>query len=886
MADAESSAKISDSELQDLVIESDSGARRPTGSVSIFVLMGVALLWSLFQLWIVSPLPYTTVASNLLSIPIFDSTNARYIHLAFALFLTFLAYPANKSSPRTYIPIVDWMLAFLGVFVTMYLYFLSDELALRSGLPTDFDVLVAGVGVMLLLSAAKRALGPPLVVIAAVFLFYTFVGNASFMPDLIAHKGQSVSKVASHQWLSTEGVFGIALGVSVDFVFLFVLFGALLEKAGAGNYFIKLAFALLGHMRGGPAKAAVLASAMTGLISGSSIANVVTTGTFTIPLMRRVGFSREKAGAVEVASSVNGQIMPPVMGAAAFLMVEYVGVSYVDVVRAAFIPAVISYIALLYLVHLEAVKTGMTALPKENKKPFFYALLSSGITIASMIILAGIIYYVVNFIKNAFGESAVDVIIAGIVLSYIALLWYSSKVPPLEMDDPSSQLIKLPDAWDTLKTGLHYILPIIILIWCLMIEKLSPGLSAFWATVFLIFIVITQKPLLVFFRKTGEMKQAFIAGVIDLLDGLMTGARNMVGIGVATAAAGIIVGAVSLTGIGQVITELIETISGGSFILVLIFTAICCLILGMGLPTTANYIVVASLLANVIVELGQKEGLFVPLIAVHMFVFYFGIMADITPPVGLASFAAAAISGGDPIKTGLQAFVYSIRTIILPFVFIYNIELLLIGVETVWYGIVVFLKGTIAVMVFAAAMQGYFLVRNKLHETILLFLVSFCMFRAGYFVDIITPKYMEGDVKQIEKLIDNVKPGRNVVVEVVGTDSFGDRKQFKSVISIKSKGTGVEKLEEFGLILAHQGNRVIVDDVVFNSRAEDVGFNFDFEIISVNIPQEQMSRNWIYSIALLLLAFIMFRQNRRKSEIIDHISYKSDNVTNGVKENV
>ena len=332
------SAKMSSDDIQDLVIESDSGARKPRG-IAMYVLLGGALLWSLFQLWIASPFPYVSFFSDTLGIPIFTSTYSRYIHLAFALTLAFVAYPATKRSPRGYVPALDWLFMLLSLISVLYLYFNRDTLALRSGMPTNFDIAISVIGILMLIEAARRSLGPPLVIIASIFLFYTFAGSASFMPDIISHKGQSLSKVASHQWLSTEGVFGVAIGVSADFVFLFVLFGALLERAGAGNYFIKLAFSIMGHLRGGPAKAAVLASAMTGLISGSSIANVVTTGTFTIPLMRKVGFSREQAGAVEVASSVNGQIMPPVMGAAAFLMVEYVGISYVEVVKAAFIPA-------------------------------------------------------------------------------------------------------------------------------------------------------------------------------------------------------------------------------------------------------------------------------------------------------------------------------------------------------------------------------------------------------------------------------------------------------------------------------------------------------------------------------------------------------------------
>ncbi len=301
-----------DLDVNQLVSDTDTGGRKPGPLVARIILL-VALTWSLFQLWIASPLPFE------FGVLVFNDTQSRAIHLAFSIFLAYLAFPAFKASPRNRIPVADWVLALLGAFCAAYLFTFYRELAERPGQPTTQDLVVAVLGLITLLEATRRALGLPMVIVALVFLGYTFAGP--YMPDLIAHKGASLSRAMSHQWLTTEGVFGVALGVSSGFIFLFVLFGSLLDKAGAGNYFIKSAFALLGHMRGGPAKAAVVSSAATGLISGSSIANVVTTGTFTIPLMKRVGYRGDQAGAVEVSSSVNGQLMPPVMGAAAFLMV-------------------------------------------------------------------------------------------------------------------------------------------------------------------------------------------------------------------------------------------------------------------------------------------------------------------------------------------------------------------------------------------------------------------------------------------------------------------------------------------------------------------------------------------------------------------------------------
>ncbi len=570
------------------------------------------------------------------SFGIFNDTEIRAIHLGFATFLAFTAYPALTRSPRHHIPLLDIGLCLIGAFSASYIFLFYDQLVSRPGLPNTQDLVVSVIGLVLLLEAARRTLGPPLMVVAIVFLTYSLAGP--YMPEIIAHKGVSLEELVNHQWLTTEGVFGIALGVSSSFVFLFVLFGALLDKAGAGNYFIQVAFSLLGHMRGGPAKAAVVSSGLTGLISGSSIANVVTTGTFTIPMMKRVGFTSEKAGAVEVASSVNGQIMPPVMGAAAFLMVEYVGISYVQVITHAFLPALISYLALIYIVHLEALKLDMQGLPRRGAvKPWqlrIFGMLTGFLLTAG---LAAAVYFGIGWIKPMFGDYAGIVIALLLGGAYLFLLSYAAKVPDLQLDDPNSPMVQLPEVAPTVKSGLHFLLPVVVLVWCLMVERLSPGLSAFWATVLMIFILVTQRPLIAWFRNEQGIAHRLRQGANELVDGLIVGARNMIGIGIATATAGIIVGAVSQTGVGSVLADLVEVLSMGNLLLMLILTAVLSLILGMGLPTTANYIVVSSLLAPVVISLGQESGLIVPLIAVHLFVFYFGIMADVTPPVGLAS---------------------------------------------------------------------------------------------------------------------------------------------------------------------------------------------------------------------------------------------------------
>jgi TRAP transporter 4TM/12TM fusion protein len=672
-------------------------------------------------------------------------------------------------------------------------------------------------------------------------------------------------------WLTTEGVFGIALGVSSSFVFLFVLFGSLLDKAGAGNYFIKVAFALLGHLRGGPAKAAVLSSGMTGLISGSSIANTVTTGTFTIPLMRRVGFSGEKAGAIEVSASVNGQIMPPVMGAAAFIMVEYVGISYLEVIKHAFVPAMISYIALLYIVHLEAVKADLPSLPKLRIDPWKQRLIGWGIISSSLLIIAGIAYFAISTAKEIFGDSSFYVVVAALFVVYLALIAFASKFPDLEVDDPDAPILELPEAGATIKTGLHYLLPIVVLVWCLMIERFSPGLSAFWATILMIVILATQDVLKNAFRKEGKYLQALRKGLNNLFEGMVVGSRNMIGIGVATAAAGIIVGTVSLTGIGQVLAQFIEFLAGDSMLLVLLFTGIVCLILGMGLPTTANYIVVASLMAQVVVELGTQNGLVIPLIAVHLFVFYFGIMADVTPPVGLASFAAAAISGADPIKTGIQAFTYSIRTAILPFFFILNTELILIGVDSLFFAAWIFVKATAAILIFSAAAQNYFLVRSRFYETIILYVVATTLFVPNVILDFIQPPYVKRDPWELEKVVMDAQPGDNikVVFESEDFDNPGHLEDVKVLIKIGEGNSFEERLHLYGITaFRSEGRRLFVDDTKMMSDAEAAGITFDFEVIGLAVHQERISPRWLNIPAVILLLIVVASQSvRRKRDV-------------------
>jgi TRAP transporter 4TM/12TM fusion protein len=669
---------------EDMVAMVEAGAREPKNPIAAWLITLLCLGWSIYQLYIA----YMPINSHI----------ARAWHLGFAICLAFLAYPAYKQyrppiwvkvtqrvmpslssrSIRTYIPIYDMIFAIMATSAALYIWWDYGGLINRQGLPSQLDIWMGMILIVLLLEAARRSLGPALAILAVMFLVYTFFGP--YLPEVLRHRGVPLDFVISDMYLSTTGIFGVPLGVSTDFVFLFVLFGALLDRAGGGKYFIDVAFSALGTFRGGPAKAAVAASGLTGLVSGSSIANTVTTGTFTIPLMKKVGFPAYKAAAVEVAASTNGQLMPPIMGAAAFIMAEIVGVPYLDVVRAALVPALISYMALFYVVHIEALKLGIRAIPRKELPPF--------------------------------GK--------------------------------------------TLLRGCHFIIPLAVLIYYLVILRRSPVTSALLAVEAIIVIMLVQRPIIAFLsfgahRKTGTLNmdvdlkgfllKAAWEGVKDVWNGLIMGARNMISVGVATATAGIIVGVVTITGlVGRFIT-LIDTISMGNIVLMLIFTAFTCLILGMGMPTTANYIIMATLTAPVIVQLGTDAGLVFPLIAAHLFVFYFGILADDTPPVGLAAYAGAAIARTDPIKTGLQGFAYDLRTAILPFIFIFNTELLMIKDLTPSGDIIwmtdplrigwLFFSALIAMFAFASALMGFLADRCNILERLLLFGVSVTTFKAS-----------------------------------------------------------------------------------------------------------------------------------------------------------
>ena len=629
-------------EARRIAEEEETGYRHPVGWQRHIIPI-IAVTWCIFQL---------SIASWLLM----NSIYIRAIHLGFAMLIAYFSFPAVKRpltgalsflSVRDKIPLMDLALGVAGCAVALYLWLDYRGIMSRYGVSITRDVIIGAILVLLLLEAARRVVGPALTVIATGFSLYVFF--AEHMPEAFAFKAASLGKYVDKISLSTEGIYGIPLDVSASIVFLFVLFGSMLERAGAGKFFIELALSLLGRYKGGPAKAAVVGSGLTGLVSGSSIANIVTTGTFTIPLMKKVGYPATKAAAIEVAASTDGQIAPPIMGAAAFIIAEYLSVPYLDVIKAAAIPAFVSYATLFFLTHIEASKLGLRGLTREEVPRFFRVL----------------------------------------------------------------------------KSGAHYLIPIAVLVYELVVPRHSPELAAFRAIIVLFFVMVVQHPVKNYFKKIPVMP-GMRQGLEDVLNALVSGGRNMVIVAIATAAAGIIVGVVTM-GIGGIVTEIVEYLSGGNIFALVGITALASLILGMGLPTTATYIVMAALTAPIIVEVGAANGFIVPLMAAHLFCFYFGILADDTPPVGLAAYAAAAIAKSPPIPTGIQGFLYDIRTAMIAFMFIFNHELILEGVNSWGLAGIIFVTACVGNFAFAAATQGWFTYKNKIYEIPLFLAVAFMM---------------------------------------------------------------------------------------------------------------------------------------------------------------
>ncbi|HHV78658.1 MAG TPA: TRAP transporter permease [Firmicutes bacterium] len=583
----------------------------------------IAIAFSCFQL-------YTAIFGTL------DDKLQRPTHLMFALALIFLLYPFRRQWDRQRMHWADLSLASIAVATGVYCLVNYEELVARTGAYTPTDVFIAVVGVLLVLEATRRIVGPAMVIVATAFLLYSWVGP--LLPGVISHRGYSLERIFTHMYFTTEGILGIPLGVSATFIFLFILFGAFLEKTGIGKFFIDLANAVAGGSPGGPAKVAVFSSALFGTVSGSSVANVVGTGTFSIPLMKSLGYKPEFAGAVEAASSTGGQLMPPIMGAAAFLMAEFIGIKYVEVAKAAVLPAVLYFAGIWIMVDLEARKLGLRGLPKEQLPLLGRLLRERGYLVLPLI---GIIYFLVS------GYTPMRAALGGLAL--------------------------------TVLTG--------------------------------------------FLKREGRLT------LRDLVNAMEQGARGALSVAAACACAGIIVGTVTLTGLGLKMGDALIALAGGRLLFTLFFTMLTSLILGMGAPTTANYVITSTIAAPAIVKLG------VPKIAAHLFAFYFGIIADITPPVALAAFAGSAIAKANPFKTGVNATKLAIAAWLVPYIFVFNPVLVLVGATP---GLILRMAVTslIGMVAVGAAVQGYLLTDMSIIERVFLFVGGIMLIDPGFTTDV------------------------------------------------------------------------------------------------------------------------------------------------------
>ncbi|MEA2021532.1 MAG: TRAP transporter permease [Candidatus Caldatribacteriota bacterium] len=604
--------------------DSESRIRRPLGILAILISI-IAVSFSVFQF-------YTGGFGLLLAL------KQRAIHLAFTIILIFLVYPRSGKEfekDKSKIPFYDIILAIIGAGTCLYLVVFYKEMVIRSGLPTTLDLIMGALAIIFVLEGTRRVIGNALPIVVSCFILYSYFGQ--IMPGFFAHRGYSVERIIDHLYSGTEGIFGIPLGVSASFVFLFILFGAVLNKTGMGKFFIDVAMALAGHTTGGPAKVAVIASGFMGSINGSSVANTVTTGSFTIPLMKSIGYRKDFAGAVEAAASTGGQILPPVMGAAAFVMAEFLGIPYIKIAAAAAIPAVIYYIAVMTMVHLEACKYGLKGLPKE----------------------------------------------------------------------------RLPKIGKVLKARGHLIIPILGLVY-LLVRGYTPLFSAFWAIVMCLVISMIKAETRLDFKK--------LAGAFE------DGAKSALGVAAACACAGMVVGCVTLTGLGLKIANGLVMLGHGNLMLTLFFTMIASILLGMGLPTTAKYIILSIMAAPALVDLGVNP------LAAHLFILYFGVIADLTPPVAVAAYAGAGISGGNSMKTGFIAVRLAVAGFMIPYLFALDPGLLFIN-STVGHTLVLIFTALAGVLALGAAAGGYLLDNAQIHERVLLIISAFSLLTPGLLTD-------------------------------------------------------------------------------------------------------------------------------------------------------
>lgn len=588
------------------------------------IVSALAITFSVFQL-------YTAIFGVL------DAQLQRAVHLGFGLALSYLLYPTLDSWSRQTIHPLDVILAVLGAAAPAYIVYEYQNLVLRAAMPTELDIVVGVTGILLVIEAARRVVGIPMVCVVLAFLAYAFAGP--YMPGVLAHRGLTVNQLVSHLYYTTEGIFGIPLGVSSTFIFLFILFGAYLESTGLGKFFIDAANAIAGWASGGPAKVAVLSSGLMGTVSGSSVANVVGTGSLTIPMMKKLGYHKNFAGAVEAAASTGGQLMPPVMGAAAFLMAEFVGVPYIEIVQAAIIPAFLYFMGVWLGVHFEAKRSNLKGIPRDQ----------------------------------------------------------------------------LPRLGTLLRERGHLALPLIVIVY-LLVSGYTPMRAALVA----IFLSILVSSL----RKSTRMKP------MEILLGLETGARNVLGVLVACAAAGIVIGVVTKTGVGLKLASGLLEFSGGMLLPSMFFTMITAIVLGMGVPTTANYVITSTIAAPALIQLG------IPVLAAHMFVFYFGIIADVTPPVALAAYAGAGISGGNALMTGVNASKLAIAAFIIPYMFVLSPELLMIDATVGGLALSLF-TAVIGMVAISASLIGYLADHCLPAERFVLFVGGLLMIKPGITTDIV-----------------------------------------------------------------------------------------------------------------------------------------------------
>lgn len=613
-------AKANEPITESTADDKEKGYRRPTGVIGKAITV-IALALGLFHIYTGGFRPLA-------------GYEQRTIHLTFILVLVFLLRPYKRGKGLSWL---DVCLSVIAALAGAYLYLESDEVVMRMGIPTTLDIIAGAILVLLVLEATRRVLGFAMPIIAGVFLLYGYFGHLA--PQVVAHKGYDLERIVSQMALALEGIFGIPLGVSATFVILFIIFAAFLSECGAGQFFLDISMALFGRFRGGPAKVSVMSSSLFGTISGSAVANVMVDGWLTIPLMKRTGFKPHVAGAIEAVNSTGGQIMPPVMGAAAFIMAEILGVAYIKICIAAAIPAILYYVACYFMIDFEALKSGIKGLPSNE----------------------------------------------------------------------------LPNAKEVLFHGFFYLIPVVVLVYFLAWIMYTPMKSAIYA--------MAAAILVSFFKKSTRMN------LIKVLKTLERGVLSSLEVAMACACAGIIIGIFNLTGFGLRLSTILIEASQGVLLVLLVLTMVSSLILGMGLPTTACYIILAVLVAPALVKMGVLP------IAAHMFVFYFGIISAVTPPVAVAAYAGAGLAHAPPGKTGFTAWKLAIAGFVLPYMFVYGPELLMVGS---WSNIVLASITSVAgVFLLAASVQGYFLKKALLWERIVLFAASLLLIKPGILTDLL-----------------------------------------------------------------------------------------------------------------------------------------------------